>query len=796
MNSPTIAIVPHFRSNNAMIHNALEKRKTPAQVKSIIDRNPHYTGYEIVPDEGYIRPYLDWDCSIQDESTNYEEMKRKVYDEALSNMIEMGFPEDKIYFSSRHGRSESGKLKVSWRATIVGMKTTKQELKRVVQRFHDKHLNVFQQLEGEGVARRELIDKFKRSPKGWLDIGVYSSNRKMGLVGCIKKFPEDKRRLVTFGDYPHHYTLISCVDDDDQIFVPEGEFDTTSQEAVRERRNSDSDGSFVSVEGRHYYRELEEAGFSGIDFTSQYRFRCEQMNEGVDCPCLCGLDHTSNQYTLFGDEQGNIFVRSLSEDCSALKIKDALDDAGFMFDLTQVEENPEPTEDTEDEYTKMKRHFEEERQVAMIEKGLVYIIDDENYLNRKELVETFQDFVMTGKKRPIPFTDKWLRDPNKRKFKEMDFLPQGAPPDVYNLWRGYKVTSLECSAEGGDIMPFKKLLEALTDSKEGEDAYNYMLKWTALLFQKPYEKTRVCVVIRSEEGIGKNTYFWYLGEVLMGNDLYKETNQPEHDLFAEHTNAMERKKLVILDEADVFRFHAKICPLITNMETRVRKMYMNPTKISNYAQLAILTNNSVPVKISPSDRRYVVFDGNTSLKGDREYWNNFYNTWAKDPRNQKAVYEYLMGVDLEGFDFWRDRVLTTAYQEIRTASLPIEIKFLAHFITDAYPNNISINVPMKGTEFYQIFEKYQPTGSESTAVRFGTRLKNFLRTKGVYSEFEGTRNIFHKARQNDGVYWYFDRERAFEWLREEQFTDRTQLQPAISYRSYNDFNASRIRETF
>ena len=801
MNSPTIAIVPHFRANNEVIANALAHPRTPGEVKTIIDRNQHYTGYEIVPEHGDIRIYADWDCELQyDNTTNYEEKKQKVYDEALSNLIEMGFPQDKIYFSHRHGR-KGDKYKVSWRATVVGMKTTRKTLNKVMQRFRDKHLNIFKQEHSlEHLGRRELLDRFKETPKGWLDIGVYSKNRKMGLVGCIKKFPEDQRRLEQQGDYPHHYTLITCVGDNDEVYIPE-EFDTSSQDANTDRSDDDYDNSSTSINAENYIVELQQAGFSNIRFDSSgYRFRCDQNAEGAECPC-CGGNHTGNQYSVLKNEQGEVWVFNLTPNgCSYKKIKDGMEHAGFLFEDVVVDTQATETPETND-YESMKRYFEEERQVTMIEDGLVYILDDKHLLNRKELIETFQDFIIKGKKRDIPFTDKWLRDPNKSKNRRMDFLPQGAPPDVYNLWRGYKVDQLECSAEEGDVTPFKQLLQVLTNSLEGEECYNYMLKWTALMFQKPHEKTRVCVVIRSEEGIGKNSYGWLLGEKLMGNDLYKETNQPEHDLFAEHTNAMERRKLVVLDEADVFRFHAKICPLITNPETRVRKMYMNPTHISNFAQLMILSNNSVPVKISPSDRRYVVFDGNTNLKGNKEFWNRFYGEWSNDPKNQKAVHDYLMGVDLEGFDFWAERPMTEAYQEIRTASLPVEIKFLTHHIVDAYPLHInSPNLPMRGTELYSLYERYNPSGLEMTPARFGARLKNFLRTKGVYSENTPPeeRNIFHKNRTQEGVSWYIKRQEAFEWLQREQFIPATitELPRPINYQSNNGFEPSRISRTF
>ena len=97
MNSPSIAIVKWYKANNADIKQAQAELKTPEQVKYTIDTTLNYTGYEIVPDEGELKPYLDWDCELPDtNTTDYEEMKRKVRDEALSNAIELGFPEDRI----------------------------------------------------------------------------------------------------------------------------------------------------------------------------------------------------------------------------------------------------------------------------------------------------------------------------------------------------------------------------------------------------------------------------------------------------------------------------------------------------------------------------------------------------------------------------------------------------------------------------------------------------------------------------------------------------------------------------
>ena len=126
------------------------------------------------------------------------------------------------------------------------------------------------------------------------------------------------------------------------------------------------------------------------------------------------------------------------------------------------------------------------------------------------------------------------------------------------------------------------------------------------------KKTRVAVVIRSLQGIGKNTYFVFIGE-LTGPELYNETNSPETDIFKDFTTFLERKKLVVLDEADVFKYAEKLEPLITNVKTTIRKKYLHPFDINNYANWGILTNKDTPVKIGESDRKYIVFDGNGLL---------------------------------------------------------------------------------------------------------------------------------------------------------------------------------------
>ena len=102
-------------------------------------------------------------------------------------------------------------------------------------------------------------------------------------------------------------------------------------------------------------------------------------------------------------------------------------------------------------------------------------------------------------------------------------------------------------------------------------------------------------MIRSSEGIGKNTFFQFLGD-MMGPELYNETDSPQTDIFGTFTTFLESKKLVVLNEADCFKYHGQIKPIITDRKTTIRRKYMHAFDINNFTQVAVLTNNDMPVK--------------------------------------------------------------------------------------------------------------------------------------------------------------------------------------------------------
>tara|TARA_R110002153_G_scaffold187768_1_gene340737 strand:+ start:75 stop:2519 length:2445 start_codon:yes stop_codon:yes gene_type:complete len=778
-----IVIVKGLYATKNDIAQAKANPKTLEEVQNLTETNQDY--YEIPPDEGWIKPYFDWDYKM-----NHEPNKEEILDIAkkVSNDFDnLGFT--KGSFATRHGLSASGYHKISFRAWAGKFKTTKSVLKKRVSAYK------------------------KANPDSTIDDGVYSRERKMGLVDCIKGdtmvYPKDPAyngdgtkpiylpdtRILTRMGVPgcSARNIISMVYENDTEWVlDEDEYQSTEAEPPSPKSPIDDTDDFIPEDHIELYEKLyPNPVFYGDNGTM---FSCD-LKGVADCP-NCGLRHKSNNYSTWRHD-GTIFVKNMSDRCSTKPLtttEPQLQPFAFegLDDLPALQAPPPETQS----YAEIKEYLEKTRDLAMIEDGLVYVLNGKKFINKKELIETFQDlWVEETIKEKVCRTlviNKWLQDPKKRKFEDLQFAPQGCGPGTYNLWKGYKVATIPVNEEPIDIEPFKKLLRAITNSKEGEPGFEYMRKWTAFLFKYPHLKTMVAVVIRSLEGIGKNTYFQFLGK-LTGPELYNETNSPETDIFKDFTTFLERKKLVILDEADVFKYHEKIMPLITNEQTTIRKKYLHPFEINNYANWGILTNRDMPVKIGESDRKYIVYDGNDSLKKDKDFFSDWYKKYHKNPKFQRAVYDYLMDTDVaDDFNFDKQRPMTDAHRDIQRRSMNREMKFILHYITEAWDaQHGSHQQPLAGGRFFKLYEAFSGTsnfGEKPNPGSFGSKVRNFLKKHGMYSEKDQEINAFHKRKNGQGyIEWVFDREKAFNWLKEKGFTDYETFQslpPGVEYWSF------------
>jgi len=151
---------------------------------------------------------------------------------------------------------------------------------------------------------------------------------------------------------------------------------------------------------------------------------------------------------------------------------------------------------------------------------------------------------------------------------------------------------------------------------------------------------------------------------------------------------------------------------------KVNIKYMRAFGIRNLAGSWIAGNSKTLVNSGVSDRRFIIYETGEKFMQNEEYFGRF-TEYIDDPRNQKAVYDALMAIDLTDFNLVRDRPTDTeAYKEAKEKCLPRLIKFLEHdiMVDMAYP---------VGTKFVELNEP------GSNAVRCMEDLKAFDEDVGI-----------------------------------------------------------------
>jgi len=515
--------------------------------------------------------------------------------------------------------------------------------------------------------------------------------------------------------------------------------------------------------------ELENMGFSGIVKVSKYGFDCDQRR-GDKCP-LCDSTHRKNQFYVYKTAIGSYFVKSHSQKCVKTKIKGEI---VFTEQEQKLIDNGES-----EEYMAMKKVFEGEQNVSKIVNNLLFSVADGQFVSRSQLIERTEDMILPGN---ISFIQKWLKDDTKKRFTSLNFLPGGSAPDIYNTWRGYKVADITRKpGKVVDIEWFHTLVKSLTGGE-----VTYFIQWLAHLFQKPGEKPRTALVFKSGQGFGKNSIFTLIGN-MMGNNLCNFIGDADNDLFSRFTDALENRKMIVIDEAEAKKHSRALKGIITNPETRCEKKGQQAYTISNYAGVVFLTNKEMPVDIESDDRRYVVYKSDATLKNVKEFWEPFWTKYVNNDDVHVAVYDYLMSIDISGIDWIHDRPMIDTYNQIRESSLSYEIKFISHLIVEAFPP--TKNNKVSGVDMYDYYEQYTRNKTHDvTKAVFGRRLSTLLADENIFSEGEQNHNVFHKIRNKQGIVWQIDRELAFEWLKKKKYTTATELTDITDVNNYSFFS--------
>lgn len=372
----------------------------------------------------------------------------------------------------------------------------------------------------------------------------------------------------------------------------------------------------------------------------------------------------------------------------ALLVKPMTHSFQFKNDLVRIG-NIESGCVTEKEYQERKDMFEDNHFYCFETETICTIMQNGELLHvGRAFSAVFASFNFqkhVGRKvSTFDFISEWLRDPQKRTIQKLVFYPNidhNFGDDSYNMFKGFTGMTYDGESE----IESDKIVErfkCILDQNAGKNPIvsDYMLKWYALAIQKPEKIPGVALILINKiQGTGKDTLSEFFGSKVIGNQYYKNIKNVETELFDTHSTAFDKTTFMKLEEVNG-SLNRKFSDMLKSMITTPNAT-INPKGLKKYVtdafpHIVMTTNNAVPVKVEPSDRRFCISYTSSDYVGDTAFWTETYRLFAL-PGAGSAVYKYLNSINLKDF-IVQDFPKTAYHEQLSTSEIPSEEQFMTN----------------------------------------------------------------------------------------------------------------------
>jgi hypothetical protein len=289
------------------------------------------------------------------------------------------------------------------------------------------------------------------------------------------------------------------------------------------------------------------------------------------------------------------------------------------------------------------------------------------------MTEVFADRKIYIEGKPKPVGKAWVEWPGRNMTDSICYEP-GQPQRIgeqFNVWPGWATTPKK-----GNVAPFVKLYNALVRNLEKRWRM-WPMQWIAYPIQHPGAKLSTALLLWGDaQGTGKTLLGQTVGYVY-GNNAQKINSR---DLKAEFNAWAQFKQFIRGEEitggqsrdvADMLK------DLITGVDLELNQKWMPVVTIRNNMNLYLTSNHADALYISDKDRRYFVHEVPPHNLMDAGFFGEKgeYTQWLFDPETGKprpeavaALHDYLLHVDLTGFDPHAHAPKTIAFSEMAAAN--------------------------------------------------------------------------------------------------------------------------------
>lgn len=337
------------------------------------------------------------------------------------------------------------------------------------------------------------------------------------------------------------------------------------------------------------------------------------------------------------------------------------------------------------------------------------------------------------------FINRWMNDSDIKIYNKIDFLPKmDVKEGVYNTFNGFRCEKIKIEDSILNFENTKTYTHIKNLCNNDKSTIDYFIKTLAMKVQKPSKIMGTCIILKSVEGVGKDSFFNFFGNKVLGSKYL--LNEDKIDKIFGHFNPLiENKLLVCINETsgtDTFTRMSAIKNAITREINIIEKKGIDPYESRNCILYVIFTNNEVVIKIDNNERRFICIQCDNSIAGNKLYFDELYEEFNNDIY-AKLFYDYLMKIDLSTFDFINERPMTDYYKLLKEHNMPILFKFIEDEYNNFYVKQnkklkIDKNHKKENTNDYDDlffnFTCYLQSGNfkfETNKIKFGCDIKKY-----------------------------------------------------------------------
>lgn len=294
---------------------------------------------------------------------------------------------------------------------------------------------------------------------------------------------------------------------------------------------------------------------------------------------------------------------------------------------------------------------------------------------------------------------RWCEHPLRKivRVMEVGFDPAGEDPNITcNLWDKWPTTPRSGTCE--------RLLELLRymcmGDANAEHLFQWVLRWIAYPIQHPGAKMKSTLVIHGPQGTGKNLFFECVMAIYgrYGRVIDQSAIEDKFNDWA------SRKLFLIADEvvarSDLYHVKNKLKAFITGDWIRINPKNMAAYEERNHVNLVFLSNERMPVVLEEDDRRHAIIWTPEKLSPA------FYEEVAAEIRagGIAALHQYLLDLDLKGFDEHTKPPMTVAKAELIELSLDSTTRFFNH-LRDGLIDGVRM-MPGLSEDWFQLYRAW------------------------------------------------------------------------------------------